>query len=89
MLDALVPTNPLAAVACWVGILSVILCGFGVVLGPIALVTGVMSLKRGTLVEQSGYGKATSKARSWIGIVTGGLGTVISIVFIVLQLIKR
>jgi len=89
LIDALVPTNPLAAVACWTGIFSVLLCGLGVVLGPIALITGIISLKRGTLVEQSGYGKATTKARSWIGIVTGGVGTIVSIVFIVLQLTRR
>lgn len=39
-LDAVLPTNPLAAISCWVGIFSLILCGLGVVLGPIAIVLG-------------------------------------------------
>ena len=87
-MDALIPTNPLAAVACWVGILSVLICGVGVVLGPIALVTGIISLKKGAIIQQSAYGKGASTARSWIGIVTGTLGTLISIAFIIMQLVK-
>jgi hypothetical protein len=89
ILDAIVPTNPLAAVSCWVGILSMLLCGLGLVLGPVAVVTGILSLKRGALLQQSGYGKATSTARSWIGIVSGTLGTVVSLIFVVLSLLKR
>jgi hypothetical protein len=88
IVDALIPTNPLAAVACWVGILSVLICGFGVILGPIALVTGIISLKKGAIIQQSTYGKGASTARSWIGIVTGALGTLISIAFIIMQLVR-
>jgi hypothetical protein len=87
VLDAIIPTNPLAAVSCWVGIFSVLLCGLGVVLGPIALVTGVISLKRGVIIAQSSYGKATSTVRSWIGIVSGAIGTIVSIAFIVMRLL--
>jgi len=68
VLDALVPTNPLAAVACW---------------------TGIFSVKRGTVVQQSNYGKATSTARSWIGIVSGVIGTIVSLVVIVVRLTGR
>ncbi len=89
ILDTLVPTNPLAALACWVGIGSVLFCGLGAILGPIAVITGVLSLKRGALIQQSGYGKATSTARSWIGIVAGGLGTVTSIAFIVIAILGK
>jgi len=89
ILDAIIPTNPLAAVSCWLGIFSVLLCGLGVVLGPIALVTGIVSLKRGAVMAQSRYGKATSTVRSWIGIVSGSIGTVVSIAFIVMQLVAR
>jgi len=89
VIDGILPTNPLAAVACWTGIFSMLLCVAGPLLGPIAVVTGVISLKRGAVVQQSSYGKATSTARSWIGIVTGALGTIIGIVFIVVQLLHR
>lgn len=88
-LDAIVPTNPLAAVACWTGIASVLFCGAGVLLGPVAVATGVVSLKKGALIQQSGYGKATSTARSWIGIVTGGVGTVVGIAFLLFMLLGK
>jgi ABC-type nickel/cobalt efflux system permease component RcnA len=85
--DALIPTNPLAAVACWVGILSVLLCGLGIVLGPIALATGIISLKKGAIVQQSTYGKGASTLRSWIGIVTGAIGTLVSVGVLALYLL--
>ncbi len=66
-----------------------ILCGAGVVLGPIAVITGVISRKRGALAQQSSYGKATSTLRSWIGIVSGGIGTLVSIAFIVTQILHK
>ena len=43
-LDAIIPTNPFAALSCWIGIGSVVLCGFGVLLGPIAIVLGWLGL---------------------------------------------
>jgi hypothetical protein len=88
-LDAIVPTNPLAAISCWTGILSLLVCGLGVVLGPIAVVTGLISRKKGAVIEESGYGKAASKARTWIGIITGTLGTIASIVFIVMMILNK
>jgi hypothetical protein len=88
VMDALIPTNPLAAVACWTGILSVVLCGLGVLLGPVALVTGVISLKKGAIIQQSTYGKGASTVRSWIGIVTGALGTLISLAFVIMRLMQ-
>jgi hypothetical protein len=89
VIDALVPTNPLAAVSCWVGIFSVLICGAGVLLGPIAVVTGLVSLKKGAIVQQSGYGKATSTLRSWIGIVSGTIGTLVSLGFIINMLLNK
>ena len=89
VIDGVLPTNPLAAVACWTGIFSLLLCFTGPLLGPIAVVTGFLSLKKGAIIQQSNYGKATSTARSWIGIVTGALGTIVGIAFIVLQLLHR
>ena len=88
-LDAIVPSNPLAAVACWSGVFSIITCYAGAVLGPLAVILGVMSLKRGALAQQSSYGKATSTARSWIGIVTGILGTLAGIGWIATVLLQR
>lgn len=79
-LDAIIPTNPLAALSCWIGIGSVVLCGFGVLLGPIAIVLGWLGLKKWKMQESS-YGATTSKVRAWIGIVTGVLGVVIGAVF--------
>lgn len=80
--DALVPTNPLAAVACWVGIFSLFTCYGGVVLGPFALVMGIISLKKGAMIRETAYGRGTSLARSWIGIVTGALSTIVGIVML-------
>ncbi|MFN3167954.1 MAG: hypothetical protein ACE37H_12920 [Phycisphaeraceae bacterium] len=77
-LDAIIPTNPLAAVSCYTGILSMILCILGPLLGPIAVVLGVLGLKKWNATE-SAYGKTTSTIRAWIGIVTGILGTLIGI----------
>lgn len=79
-LDAIIPTNPLAALSCWIGIGSVVLCGFGVLLGPIAIALGWLGLKKWKL-QESNYGATTSKVRAWIGISTGILGFVIGVVF--------
>jgi hypothetical protein len=84
-LDAIIPTNPLAALSCWIGIGSVVLCGFGVLLGPIAIVLGWLGLKKWKLQESS-YGATTSKVRAWIGISTGGLGFLVGTAFLVLVL---
>src|SRR5438093_1144080 len=89
VIDALVPTNPLAAIACWVGVFSCIVCIAGPLLGPIAIATGIISLKKGAIVQQSGYGKATSAVRSWIGIVTGAIGTIVGIIIIISAFTSR
>jgi hypothetical protein len=85
--DVLIPTNPLAALACWIGIGSVVLCGLGVLLGPIAIGLGGLGLKKWKLQESS-YGATTSKLRAWIGIVAGALGTVIGAVFLITLLAR-
>jgi hypothetical protein len=89
VLDTLVPTNPLAALSCWVGIFSLLTCVLGIVLGPIAVATGVVSLRKGTLIQQSAYGRGTSLARSYIGIVCGALGTLAGIAALVLMITKK
>jgi hypothetical protein len=89
VVDGLLPTNPLAAVSCWLGIIALITCVGGPLLGPIALVLGILSLKRGAVMQESRYGKATSTARSWIGIVTGALATIMGLVFVVMTMLKH
>ncbi len=82
VIDAIIPTNPLAAFSCYIGIASVIFCFFGIILGPLAIVLGVLGRKKWK-AQESSYGATTSKIRAWIGIVTGALGTLISIPAIV------
>lgn len=77
-LDAIIPTNPLAALSCYSGIFSVICCFLGILLGPLAIGTGVLALKKSRFSE-SEYGETTSKIRMWIGIVTGAIGTLLGI----------
>ena len=81
-LDAIIPTNPLAALSCYAGIFSILCCFGGIVLGPIAIVLGVLGMKKWTLQESS-YGATTSKIRIWIGIVTGIIGTITQIIVII------
>lgn len=84
-LDAIVPTNPLAAVACYAGILSVVCCIAGPLLGPLAIVLGVLGLKKWK-VQESQYGQTTSTIRAWIGIVTGIVGTLLGVVVVALMI---
>lgn len=77
-MDAIIPTNPLAAISCYAGILSMLLCVLGILLGPIAITLGILGLKKSN-VKESEYGKTTSTIRAWIGIVTGSIGTLIGI----------
>lgn len=86
-LDAIIPTNPLAAVSCYLGIFALILCLAGPVLGPIAVLLGVLGLKKWK-VQESAYGKTTSTIRAWIGIVTGSLATVLGIVMILMMVLS-
>lgn len=88
VLDAIVPTNPLAAVSCYAGIFSCLLCIFGIVLGPIAIVTGYLGLKKWK-VQETTYGKTASTIRAWIGIVTGSIGTLLSIPMILMLVSGR
>lgn len=85
-LDAIIPTNPLAAFSCYCGIFSVLVCFLGLILGPLAIYTGRKSLKK-TFSIESDYGAAASKIRAWIGIVTGSIGTLLGIAMIVFAII--
>lgn len=87
-LDAIVPTNPLAAISCWVGIFSLLICALGALLGPIAVVTGWLALKKWKM-QESVYGAKASTARAWIGIATGGLGTLVGIAMVFLLVFRH
>lgn len=69
-------------------IFSLVLCGPGVLLGPVALVTGWLALKKWKR-QESVYGAKASTVRAWIGIVTGGLGTLPGIAVVALLLLKH
>jgi hypothetical protein len=86
-LDAIIPTNPLAALSCYSGIFSVVCCFVGILLGPLAIATGVIALKKSRFSE-SEYGATTSKIRMWIGIVTGVVGTLLGIAVIVISVLN-
>lgn len=79
-LDAVIPTDPLAAASCWIGIFSLMLCALGVIGGPVAIALGVMALRKRRFAE-SRYGRATSTARAWIGIATGTAALVVGAFF--------
>lgn len=84
-LDAVLPTNPLAALSCWIGLGSVLLCAAGPLLGPIAMILGWLGLKKWKH-QETAYGATTSKIRAWIGIVSGAIGTVLGSVVLVSML---
>ncbi|MEZ6135192.1 MAG: hypothetical protein R3C53_09810 [Pirellulaceae bacterium] len=81
-LDAIIPTNPLAVISCYSGIFSIICCFIGLLLGPVAITTGFLGLKK-TASWESEYGATTSKIRMWIGIVTGIIGTILGIIAVI------
>ena len=82
VLDAIIPTNPLVAFSCWIGIASVVVC---VVWGWCWVRPPFFWHVIDEEMENAGIrlrAKA-SKLRTWIGIGTGGLGTVIGIVMLI------
>ncbi len=76
-LDGIIPTNPLAAISCYSGIIGLIVCPCGVFLGPLAIVLGILGLKNWK-AQESQYGKTMSSVRAYIGIVTGFLAVIAS-----------
>ena len=57
-------------------------------LGPIAVLLGVQSMKKGKM-QESAYGATASKVRARIGMVAGGLGTMIGIVALIMIINSR
>ncbi|MEZ6104980.1 MAG: hypothetical protein R3B96_02420 [Pirellulaceae bacterium] len=80
-LDAVIPTNPLAAFSCYTGIIGLIFCPLGACLGPLALVLAFLSVKTWK-VKESSLGSTTSTIRLVIGIVTGVLATIIGLLIV-------
>ena len=84
-LDAIIPSNPFAAIACWAGILSLLFCMVGLILGPLAIIMSLLAFKKWNFNESS-YGATTSKVRAWIGLITGIIGTLLGVVFAIMML---
>jgi hypothetical protein len=87
-LDAIIPTNPFAAISCYTGVFSILCCFGGVLLGPIAIVFGILGLKKWK-AQESSYGETTSKIRIWIGIITGSIGTIGGIIAIIMAVLGK
>lgn len=75
-LDVFVPTDPIAAASCWIGVFGMLLCTIGWLLGPVAIGLGVLALRKQRFNETR-YGRGISVARAWIGIITGSLGLLV------------
>ena len=87
-LDAIIPTNPLAAVSCYTGIFSILCCFAGVVLGPAAIIIGFLAINKWKM-QETAYGATTSKIRAWIGIITGFIGLATSVLAIVVTIFSN
>ena len=83
--DLIIPTNPFAFISCYAGICSILCFMGGALLGPIAVCFGLLGLKNSN-AHESTYGVATNKIRIWIGIITGSLGSIGGVLFIVFSL---
>ncbi len=73
ILGGLIPRNRNALIAYYCGIFSIIPC-LGVVLGPMALVFGILGLKT---AAREPFRKG--KVHAWVGIVCGGLVSLLSL----------
>ena len=51
VLDAIIPTNPLVAFSCWIGIASVVVCGLGGGVGSDRRSFGMLSMKKWKMQE--------------------------------------
>ncbi|MCP3905993.1 MAG: DUF4339 domain-containing protein [Planctomycetes bacterium] len=73
-----------AVISCWMGIVSMIVC---FPLGPVALILGIVGLrtiKRSQPEADPTTSRPLGIARAWIGIITGSIGTLIAVAFVVL-----
>lgn len=71
-MDGMIPTkNPSALIAYYVGVFSILPC-FGPIPAIIALLLGIKGLK---FANQ--HPEAKGKAHAWVGIIMGGLFTLI------------
>ena len=70
--------NPCALIAYYLGILSCLLCLFGIPLGIVPLVLGIIGLQK-----RAANPAVKGSVHAWIGIVLGALSTLASIFVIV------
>jgi hypothetical protein len=73
--------NPYALIAYYLGILSLLLCLFGIPLGIIPVVLGIIGLKK-----RAENPVIKGSVHAWIGIVLGGIST-ISAIFVIIMII--
>ena len=88
VIDGLLPTDPIAAASCWVGLFGLMLCAVGWLLGPVAIALGIMALRKQRFAE-SRFGRNASIARAWIGISSGSLALVIGSGLVAMSLAQR
>lgn len=81
-MDGMIPTkNPSALIAYYVGVFSIIPC-FGPIPAIVALILGIKGLKFANQHPQ-----AKGKVHAWVGIIMGGLFTLIYGVISIFMLI--
>lgn len=77
--SGIIPTkNPMALMAYYFGIFSVIPCA-GLLLGPIAFITGIIGLK-----NYKAEPRIKGKAHAWTGIILGLLTSIFNILMFIL-----
>ena len=73
--------NPCALIAYYLGIISCLLCFFGIPTGLIALVLGIIGLKK-----RAENPVIKGSVHAWIGIVLGGIST-LGAIFVIIMII--
>lgn len=74
--------NPCALIAYYIGIVSMLLCFFGIPVGIVAVVLGIIGLKK-----RAANPVVKGSVHAWIGIVLGGISTIGAIFGIVVIII--
>ncbi len=88
--DILIPTgvSGYSIAACYLGLVSCFLPVVGLLLGVIALACGIIALRqRKKRRAQGSYGAVTSDMRAIIGVVLGGLATLVNLPLTILVII--
>jgi hypothetical protein len=88
--DILIPTgvSGYSIAACYLGLVSCFLPVAGLVFGTIALVCGIIALRKRKQNRKSGsYGAVTSDIRAVIGVVLGALAALINLPIAIIVLV--